>query len=90
MDGHSHPDSSDSRHTTARALGIPLINPAQGWIQINEAIREEEMKAFERQQQIAASAALREQRAAEADAYWRPTWRPVELDDDPGPPAWDE
>ncbi|WP_100492843.1 DUF4236 domain-containing protein [Mycobacteroides abscessus] len=84
------PDSSDSRHTTARALGIPLINPAQGWIQINEAIREVEMKAFERQQQIAAAQALREQRAAEADAYWRPTWRHVELDHDPGPQAWDE
>lgn len=84
------PDSADSRHTTARALGIPLLNPTQGWIQINEAIREAEMKAFERQQEIAASAALREQRAAEADAYWRPTWRPGELDHDPGPQAWDE
>ncbi|OBJ42538.1 hypothetical protein A5630_20720 [Mycolicibacterium mucogenicum] len=84
------PDSSDSRHASARALGIPLINPAQGWIQINEAIREAEMKAFEHQQQITASAALRERRAAEADAYWRPTWRAVELDHDPGPQAWDE
>lgn len=26
------PDATDSRHTTARKLGIPIISPSQGWV----------------------------------------------------------
>lgn len=76
------PDATDSRHTTARTLGIPLINPSSGWIRLNEALREAELKAFTRQRSIDEAAAYRQQRADENDAYWRPTWRAQELDYD--------
>jgi hypothetical protein len=82
------PDATDSRHTTARNLGIPIISPAEGSVRLNEAIHEAELKAFERQRQIDEYNASRRQRAAEADAYWRPTWRPTELDHDPEPKPW--
>jgi DNA polymerase III epsilon subunit-like protein len=82
------PDATDSRHTTARALGIPIITPAQGWIRLNESIREAELKASERQREIDEAAAYRQQRADENDAYWRPTWRTRELDHDPEYEPW--
>ncbi|MGB3485953.1 MAG: DUF4236 domain-containing protein [Mycobacterium sp.] len=79
------PEASDSRHTTARTLGIPLITPAEGSTRLDEAIREAELKAFERQRDIDRHAALRQQRTDEADRYWRPSWRSQELDHDPEP-----
>jgi hypothetical protein len=82
------PDSTDSRHTTARSLGIPIITPAQGWIRLNEAIREAELKAFERQRKIDEAVAYRKQREDENDACWRPTWRTHELDHDPEYEPW--
>lgn len=64
----------------ARNVGIPLINPAAGWIRLKEANREAELRAFERERSIDEASARRQQRADENDAYWRPTWRRVELD----------
>lgn len=77
------PDATDSRHTTARTLGIPIIKPADGWTRLSEAIRKADLKAVERQRSIYEAVANRQQRAAENDAYWRPTWRTDELDHDP-------
>jgi len=82
------PDATDSRHTTARRLGIPIISCAEGSARIDEAVREAELKAYERQRDVDRYAALRRQRDDEADTYWRPTWRDVELDHDPGPESW--
>ncbi|MBE1551853.1 DNA polymerase III epsilon subunit-like protein [Mycobacterium sp. OAS707] len=82
------PDTTDSRHTTARKLGVPIISPAQGAVRLDEAIREAELKAFERQRQIDEYNASRREREAEADAYWRPTWRSAELDHDPEYEPW--
>lgn len=82
------PDATDSRHSTARKLGIPIINPAQGGARLDEAVREAELKAYERQREIGRHAALRQQRADEADAYWRPSWRTEELNHDPEPEPW--
>ncbi|MGU3500929.1 exonuclease domain-containing protein [Mycobacterium sp. C31M] len=82
------PDATDSRHTTARKIGIPIIAPVDGAIRLDDAIREAELKAHERQRELDRHAALRQHRADEADAYWRPTWRPTELDRDPEPQPW--
>jgi hypothetical protein len=84
------PDATDTRHTTARRLGIPIISPTRGWARLDEAIREAELKAYERQREIDRHAAPRQQRADEADAYWRPSWRAEELGRDPEPePRYD-
>jgi len=77
------PDSTDAKHNSARKLGIPMLTAAQASDRLDEAIREAELKAFERQREIDEYAARREQYEAEREAYWRPTWRPVELDHDP-------
>ncbi|MGV0593110.1 DUF4236 domain-containing protein [Mycolicibacterium porcinum] len=82
------PDATDSRHTTARNLGIPLIDPSDGWVRLNEAVREAQLKAFERQRSIDEAVAYRQQRADENDAYWRPTWRTRELNHDPEFEHW--
>jgi DNA polymerase III epsilon subunit family exonuclease len=82
------PDATDARHTTARKLGIPILSPTQGSTRLDEAIREAQLKAYERQREIDRHAALRQQRADEADAYWRPSWRREELDHDPEPEPW--
>ena len=82
------PNASDSRHNTARNLGIPIISPNQARNRLEEAVKEAEMKAHERQRQIDQYAAQRKQRDAEADAYWRPTWRQQQLDHDPAPERW--
>jgi hypothetical protein len=83
-------ETTDSRHTTARKLGIPIISPAEGSVRLDEAVREAELKAYERQREIDRHTALRQQRADEADAYWRPSWRLEELDHDPEPEPWYE
>jgi hypothetical protein len=82
------PNATDTRHTTARKLGIPILSPAEGSTRLDEAVREAELKAYERQREIDRHAALRQQRADEADAYWRPSWRREELDHDPEPEPW--
>lgn len=82
------PNATDSRHTTARKLGIPILSSTEGSTRLDEAVREAELKAYERQCEIDRYAALRQQQADEADAYWRPTWRPEELDHDPDPEPW--
>lgn len=84
------PETTDSRHTTARRLGIPIISPAEGSARLDEAIREAKLKAVERQREIDKYTAVRRQREAEADAYWRPSWRAQELDYDPKPSPWME
>lgn len=84
------PDAIDSRHATARKLGIPILSAAEGIARLDEAVREAELRAYERQREIDRHAALRQQRADEADAYWRPIWRQQELDHDPGPEPWYE
>jgi len=84
------PNAIDSRHTTARKLGIPIISPAEGSTRLDEAVREAELRAYERQREIDRYAAIRQQQVDEADAYWRPSWRREELDHDPEPePRWD-
>jgi DNA polymerase III epsilon subunit family exonuclease len=82
------PNATDSRHTTARKLGLPIVRPTEGSTLLDEAVREAELKAYERQREIDRHAALRQQRADEADAYWRPSWRREELDHDPEPEPW--
>lgn len=77
----STPDAIDSRHETARRLGIPVLDADDASIRLNEAIREAELTAFERQREIDEYAEIRRRREAEADAYWRPTWRTTELDE---------
>jgi len=84
------PEATDSRHTTARKLGISIITPAEGATRLDDAIREAELKAYERQLELDRHAALRQHRADEADAYWRPSWRAEELDRDPEPQPWYE
>jgi len=83
--GSSTPDSDDRRHATARALGVPILTAQAAGERIEEALREAELRAFERQRQIDEQAARTRHYAAEQDAYWRPTWRTKELDRDPDP-----
>ncbi len=75
----STPDATDSRHVTARRLGIPILDADGASVRLNEAIRDAELAAFERQREIDEYAEVRRRRAAESDAYWRPTWRRSEL-----------
>jgi DNA polymerase III epsilon subunit-like protein len=75
----STPDATDSRHDTARRLGIPIIDPNDASDRLSEAIRDAELTAFERQREIDEYEAARRRREAEADAYWRPAWRRSEL-----------
>jgi hypothetical protein len=77
------PDAVDSHHKAAREIGIPILDPAAAMKRLNEDIRDAELKAFERQRVIDEQAERRRQRLAEADAYWRPSWRTLELDHDP-------
>lgn len=77
------PDATDSRHNSARKLGIPILTPRDARERLDESIRQAEFKAFERQREADEWEARRRQSAAEADAYWRPTWRRQELDHDP-------
>jgi DNA polymerase III subunit epsilon len=81
----STPDSADSKHNSARRFGIPMLSAAEASSRLDEAIREAELKAYERQREIDEVLARRDQYQAEREAYWRPTWRPVELDRDPEP-----
>jgi hypothetical protein len=73
------PDAQDSRHSSARKLGIPFLDPAHALARPNEAIRGAELKAYERQRELDEYDAMRRQRDIQADAYWRPVWRKPEL-----------
>lgn len=73
------PEASDSRHSSARELGIPILDPEQASARLDEAIREAELKASERQRELDEFAAMHRQREIEADAYRRPVWRKSEL-----------
>lgn len=75
----STPDATDSRHDTARRLGIPIIGPDDASDRLSEAIRDAELSAFERQREIDEYEAARRRREAESDSYWRPVWRRSEL-----------
>jgi DNA polymerase-3 subunit epsilon len=77
-------DATDSKHNSARKLGVPMLPIEQASVRLDAAIRDAELKAYERQRAIDENLALQRQYAAEREAYWRPTWRPVELDRDPG------
>ena len=79
------PNAVDAHHKAAREIGIPILDPAAAMKRLNEDIRDAELKAFERQRVIDEQAERRRQRLAEADAYWRPSWRSLELDHDPEP-----
>ncbi len=56
------PDALDSRHESARKLGIPMLTPALAQARLNEAIQDAELKAYERQREIDEFAAMRRQR----------------------------
>jgi DNA polymerase-3 subunit epsilon len=45
------PDSTDAKHNSARNLGIPMLTSAQASDRLDEAIREAELKAYERQRE---------------------------------------
>lgn len=73
------PEATDLRHSCARNLGIPMLNPAHALARLNEAIREAELKASERQRQLDEFADVLRPREIDADAYSRPVWRESEL-----------
>lgn len=79
------PDAVDAHHKAAREIGIPILDPAAAMKRLNEDMRDAELKAFERHRVIDEQAERRRQQLAEADAYWRPSWRTLELDHDPEP-----
>jgi DNA polymerase-3 subunit epsilon len=82
------PDATDSKHNSARNLGVPMLSPVEASVRLDAAIREAELKAYERQRLVDEGQAQRQRYLAEREAYWRPTWRPVELDRDPEYDNW--
>jgi len=81
----TNPDSTDKHHAAARALAIPILTPEVASERLEQAIREGEFEAFERQRQRDEIEARQRQWQTEHQAYWRPTWRRQELDRDPDP-----
>lgn len=79
------PDATDAKHNSARKFGVPMLTPAQASSRLDTAIREAELRAYERQRELDEYAARRAEYSAESEAYWRPVWRPKELDHDPEP-----
>jgi DNA polymerase III subunit epsilon len=75
------PDANDAPHRAARTHLVPMLSPALARRRLDDAIREAELKDFERQHAVDEWAAQRKSR----DDYWRPTWRPTELNYDPAP-----
>ncbi|OBF66398.1 hypothetical protein A5753_06715 [Mycobacterium sp. 852002-51971_SCH5477799-a] len=75
------PDANDAPHRAARTHQVPMLAPGLARQRLDEAIRDAEKKALERQHADDERAAQRMAR----DEYWRPTWRPTELDYDPPP-----
>jgi hypothetical protein len=79
------PNSVDSKHNAARNFGNTNSDSGSSIEILDDAIRQAELKAFERQREIDAWIAQRAENAAEREAYWRPKWRQIELDHDPEP-----
>jgi DNA polymerase-3 subunit epsilon len=75
------PDATDAPHRAARTHGVPILCPSVAKIRLDDAIRAAELRDFERQRAIDEWDAQRQSR----DDYWRPKWRPTELDHDPEP-----
>jgi DNA polymerase-3 subunit epsilon len=75
------PDANDAPHRAARTHLVPMLSPAAARRRLDDAIRDAELKDIERQRAVDEWAAQRKSR----DDYWRPTWRPTELDYDPDP-----
>lgn len=79
------PDAVDAPHEAARRFGIPMVTPEEGAKRLADAIRAAELRALERQRQIDAMEAQQQEYLDQREAYWRPVWRPSELDYDPEP-----
>ena len=77
------PDATDAAHNAARRFGVVMVTPMDGATRLDEAIRDAELKALDRQREIDRMEAERQAYRDESEAYWRPVWRPVELDYDP-------
>jgi DNA polymerase III subunit epsilon len=77
----STPDANDAPHRAARTYQVPMLSPVLARQRLDEAIRDADLKAFERQRAVDEWAAQRQAR----EDYWRPTWRPIEIDYDPAP-----
>jgi DNA polymerase III subunit epsilon len=75
------PDANDAAHRAARTYQVPILTPAAARRRLDDAISGAQRKDLERQRAVDSWAAERKAR----DDYWRPTWRPTELDYDPEP-----
>lgn len=75
------PNATDAPHRAARTHRVPILSPSVAKARLNDAIRAAELRDFERQRAIDEWDAQRQLR----DEYWRPKWRPTELDYDPEP-----
>jgi DNA polymerase III subunit epsilon len=75
------PNANNAAHRAARTYQVPMLTPATARQRLDAAIRGAKLKDVERQRLVDSWAAERKAR----DDYWRPTWRPTELDYDPEP-----
>jgi DNA polymerase III subunit epsilon len=75
------PDANDAAHRAARTYQVPMLTPAAARRRLDDAISDAQRRDLERQRVVDSWAAERKAR----DDYWRPTWRPTELDYDPEP-----
>jgi DNA polymerase-3 subunit epsilon len=73
------PDGNDAPHRAARTHQIPMLPLSVARQRLDDAIRDAEAKANERQRAVDEWTAQRQIR----DEYWRPAWRPSELEYDP-------
>lgn len=77
------PDAVDAKHNSARKLAISMITPAEASARLEAAIQQATTEAEMRKYEAAVRAAERQTYLEEREAYWRPTWRAIELDHDP-------
>jgi DNA polymerase-3 subunit epsilon len=75
------PDANDAAHRAALTYQVPMLTPLAARRRLDDAIRDAQRKDLERQRVVDSWAAERKA----SDDYWRPTWRPTELDYDPQP-----
>ncbi|RYE40592.1 MAG: 3'-5' exonuclease [Hyphomicrobiales bacterium] len=73
------PESTDRIHSKARELNIPIIDTAEAKRRLDEAVASAELDIFERRRQYQLFESERQREREEQDAYWRPTWRDIEL-----------
>lgn len=73
------PKSTDRTHNKARELNIPIIDAAEAKRRLDEALASAELDIFERRRQYQLFESERQREREEQDAYWRPTWRDIEL-----------